>query len=362
LKSIRRLLAGPGAEPSVGRPGRDVGAATVPADRARWPEVPCTVCRAPSAERVFTVNGHQVVRCRRCRHFYVSPRPPMDVVERIYGEHYFENPAMATTDDDRYYGYLDYVADRPNIETKMTEVLDEIEAIGGRGRLLDVGCGPGFFVDLARRRGWQVEGVELNKHAVATAEELGIEGVQTGTVADVDRPDGYYDCVTILDVIEHLADPRADITEISRLLRPDGVLVVITPNADSRFARLLGPRWLEMKRAPEHLHFFTVDSLVRLLATAGFRSDEWHTIGKITTLHNFLTDMKFYGRGFWGGIDSALRRLGWVDATVGIDPRTKMCVYARKVGPPAPSVEAADRAAVTPVRLRRPIFAFAPRG
>jgi SAM-dependent methyltransferase len=362
MRGSRRFRAARRANPAPGAaPGADA-----PLTRAQPPliDVPCTICRMASHEVAFTVNGHQILRCRRCRHLYVSPRPPMEEVEQIYGEHYFENPAMATTDDDRYYGYLDYIEDRPNIEMKMGEVLDHIEAGGCHGRLLDVGCGPGFFVDLAQRRGWQAEGIELNKYAVACAEGLGIAGVRAGVLSDVDRPDGFYDCVTLFDVIEHVADPRSEIEQVSRMLRPGGVIVIITPNADGKFSRLLGPRWLEMKRAPEHLHFFTVDSMVRLLSLGGFSSREWHTIGKTTTLRNFLTDMKFYGQRFWGGIEHALERLGWAEATLGIDPRTKMCVYARKTGPAVAVAAGAPDETVTntPVRLRRPIFSVGRRG
>ena len=314
----------------------------------------CTICRDASdtAEVAYVVDGYRIVRCARCTHLYVSPRPTMDEIHEIYGEDYFENPAFENTDHDSYFGYMDYLRDRERIQIRLSEVLARIKRHEWRGRLLDVGCGLGFFVEVAQNEGWDAWGVELNKHAVDWANEHVTDRVLRGTIDTLDFPDASFDCVTMFDVIEHLDDPRTDLQDVWRVLRPGGLLVIVTPDAGALVSRALGSHWLEMKRAPEHLHFFSVDSLARVLDLSGFTAFEWHSIGKITTLRTVLADLKFYSPPVFGAVERWFDKLGWNDKVVDVDPRTKMCLYARKTGPVQPFSERAS-GLVDVTRIRR---------
>ena len=303
-------------------------------------DVACTVCRGQDRTAAYVVDGWHIVRCDGCAHLYVSPRPPMGEIECIYDEGYFANPAFGATDHDAYFGYMDYLTDRERIQVRLGEVLARIERHEWKGRLLDVGCGLGFFVETAATHGWDAWGIDLNKPAVDWAREHVTAKVDVGTVADSGFEDGSFDCVTMFDVIEHLGDPRAELAEVWRVLRPGGLLVLVTPDAGSLVSRALGPHWLEMKRAPEHLHFFSVEGLSKMLSLAGFTAFEWHSIGKITTLRSVLADLKFYSPELFGSVERFLEKRGWDERVVDVDPRTKMCLYARKTGDAHPLDEA----------------------
>ena len=199
-----------------------------------------------------------------------------------------------------------------------------------------MGCGLGLFVEVAADNGWDAWGVELNKSAVKWAQEHIGPNVRPGTIADLGAADGAFDCVTMFDVIEHLADPREELHEVNRILRPGGLLVVVTPDAGALMSRAMGSHWLEMKRAPEHLHFFTVDGLARVLAATGFASTGWHSIGKISTIRIMMADLRFYSARAVDAVERALGRLGLADRVIDLDPRTKLCLYAKKVGEPKP--------------------------
>ena len=312
----------------------------------------CTICRGTDRQPVHVIDGHRIVRCGRCRHLYVSPRPAMEDVVAIYGADYFENPAFQTTNHDGYFGYMDYLNDRENIQIRLHQVLTRIGLMHPPGRLLDVGCGPGLFLEVGDKLGWDSWGIDLNASAIDWARENVSANVRVGTVADLGAEPESFACITMFDVIEHLADPREELQEVWRLLEPGGILVVVTPDAGAPMSRLLGKHWLEMKRAPEHLQFFSVPGLAKLLDLCGFSSEYWHTIGKVTTMHNILADLRFYSDRLFGGIDKVLGRLGVADRVFDVDPHTKLCLYARKTGSPAPIQQFDTRAAPTVPKVR----------
>lgn len=260
----------------------------------------------------------------------------MEEVVSIYGEGYFENPAFADADHDAYFGYADYLNERGSIQLRAAQVLARIERHERPARLLDIGCGMGLFVEVADQRGWEAWGLDINEHAVTWARANVSERVQVGTVAELDVPDGHFDCITMFDVIEHVADPRAELEPVWRALRPGGLLVVLTPDAGALVSRALGAHWLEMKRAPEHLQFFSLDGLGSLLRHSGFDPIEWHSAGKIASLRNLLADLRFYSAPVIDFVERALERMRLADVVIDVDPRTKLCLYARKAGAPLP--------------------------
>lgn len=135
-----------------------------------------------------------------------------------------------------------------------------------RGRLLDVGCATGIFLDEARKDGWLVEGIEPSGHMRAHALSAVASRIRPGVFADVE-PDVPRDVVSFWDVLEHVEDPRETLEHAAGLLRPGGLLVVNVPNRESIPARLMGDRW--PLRLPEHLYYFTPGSLKTLLGAAG---------------------------------------------------------------------------------------------
>ena len=296
-------------------------------------DAPCTVCRSTAANGMFLVSGHPIVRCIDCGHRYVTPRPDSAAIRAIYGDDYFANPGFETGEGD-YFGYQDYFAERDNIEGLKDRVIARAERHVSVGKLLDIGCGPGFLVDVAKQRGWDAWGVDVNEHAVKWAMENGIDQVMACDALDLaDR--GPFDCMALFDVVEHFEDPLEEMSKLSTLLRPGGVVVLVTPDAGALVPRILGKRWMEMRRAPEHLHFFDVEGLSELLALSGFAPLEHHSIGKIASLHNLMSDMKFYAPGPVGALDSWMVKRGWGDINIEVDPVVKFCIYAKKVDDPA---------------------------
>jgi SAM-dependent methyltransferase len=190
----------------------------------------------------------------------------------------------------------------------------------GRGRLLDYGCWVGFLVSEAARRGWQVTGVEPSRWAADRARSRGVEVI--------DEPEGPFAAITLGDVIEHLPDPGATLDSLAALLEPGGVVWIATPDAGSRLARALGPRWWSV--IPTHLHLFTRHSLTRLLDRHGFEVLEMGTSPKTFSVAYYLERLG----GYWPPLARALVRVaraaGVADRQWTPDFRDRVAVVARR--------------------------------
>jgi SAM-dependent methyltransferase len=181
----------------------------------------------------------------------------------LYGDAYFVTGEGG--------GYLDYAADEPLHRANARDRLAVIEAAraGEPGRLLDVGCAHGFFLDEARRRGWDVTGIEIAGAAATYARDrLGIEVHDDLELLAPSRV-AAFDVVTLFQVVAHLVDPRAALSRVHELVTPGGLAVVETPNRGSRAARLLGRHW-HLATPPSIVCMFDPSSLTSLLRSTGF--------------------------------------------------------------------------------------------
>ena len=219
----------------------------------------CIVCGSTSSAPFSSKNGYQVLRCTACGLKYMYPLPAASISGDIYDRDYFEGAGKG-------HGYVNYDEDKEPMRSAFVKYLDHIRAaIGPKGRLLDVGAATGYFVALAKDAGYAAEGVDISDHAASVGRAKGLT-VRTGVIDDVE---GVFDCVTMLDLIEHVPDPRAVLKKAAILLRAGGVLVINTPDAGSLVARILGRNWHAII-PPEHIYYFDRANIKCLLEEAGF--------------------------------------------------------------------------------------------
>jgi len=160
---------------------------------------------------------------------------------------------------------------RPELRARRSyeSLLSEIEELQpGRGRLLDVGSAGCQLLATAAERGWEVEGVEISRAFVAYSRARFPFPVHEGELRTARLPAASFDVVVISHLIEHLAQPAADLAEVSRLLRPGGLVVVECPDFNCPFRILLRSRWWFF--VPGHVNHFTYRSLAALLRPLGF--------------------------------------------------------------------------------------------
>ncbi len=138
-----------------------------------------------------------------------------------------------------------------------------------KGRLLDVGCGNGRYLNEMRRLGWQVEGLDPDPLSVSLARDKYNLNVHETTLENSVLHDESYDVITLNHVIEHLHDPAACLSKCIKLLRPGGHLIIRTPNADSLGHRVFGESWFPLE-VPRHFYIFSSQSLRSLAEKVGF--------------------------------------------------------------------------------------------
>jgi SAM-dependent methyltransferase len=137
-----------------------------------------------------------------------------------------------------------------------------------QGRLLELGCGSGAMLQSMEGLGWRVDGVDFDPVAVAQARDKGLT-VHLGSLSEHVFPTETFDAITASHVIEHVCDPLGVLRECRRILKPGGLLVLITPNAASWGHRIYRADWRGLE-PPRHIRIFTPFSLATLCRRAGF--------------------------------------------------------------------------------------------
>jgi SAM-dependent methyltransferase len=214
-----------------------------PAEIERLEEVSFSYSFSPEHTKTF-----RIVRCRNCTHLFCAPLPEQLV--------------------DRYQDVVDeeYLKHAESRRLAAEAVLRNVKKHAAGRRLLDVGCATGDFMQAGRAAGFDVEGLELSTWSCAVARGRGFS-VHQKTLSQLASEGGpQFDVISLIGVIEHFPDPRAEMDNLARLLRPGGILVIWTGDVSSWLARLLGRRWWYWQG--QHIQYFTQKSLSHLARVA----------------------------------------------------------------------------------------------
>lgn len=286
--------------------------------------IPCNLCGSHDNHPFCPENGLRLVQCKRCALVYVSPRPDPRELYALYGETYFNN------DQSGVVGYSNYLKDEANIRKTFAGRLTRLEQFIKRGKVLDVGCAAGFFLDEAHERGWQVQGLDVSSFAADyAAKRFGFD-VRQGSLTEQDYPAGNYDLITLWDVIEHVPDPKAYIQRAAELLRAGGVLALATPDVDSLPARLTGKRWVGYKLSEEHVYYFSIRTLRDMLEAAGLDVIDTRHAGKYVTVRLFLNRLGMYSPIMARLLALAERRFKLSERSIYVNPYDIVLMTARK--------------------------------
>lgn len=266
--------------------------------------VSCPVCASGEAVPVLRAGGRRMVRCRQCRLVYRNPRPSEADLAVPAGV------ALAAPQEE-------WLTDRraPNFR----RFLDGWP--GPPGRLLDLGCGSGAFLELAKARGWEAVGVDLSPAAVQYAQERRGVSARCGDLRETEFPSHAFTLVTLWNVLEFVPDPVALLREIHRVLAPGGHLFLRTQSYSFQRLSFRLTSWAvdrPDKTFVFHLTSFSPAPLRLLFAKTGFQpvkvsnsvptwGDPYRALGGADRLmaavkvavYGFAEGLYFLSRGRW---------------------------------------------------------------
>ncbi len=290
--------------------------------------LPCDLCGGREAQFLMTcarLDG-PLVRCRRCGLVYVGQRK--------------EDFTFSTWDPERSRRLAERVRaldlvdeqiearERPIRERVMAERVRWVQRFVPRGRLLELGCAEGTFLEQAARAGFHAYGIEPDPTTSAQARERPNVNVFPGTLGEAPYPPAFFDVVVLFHVLEHLDSPRRTLGEIHRLLRPGGVVIIETPNIASFWFRLLGRRWRQF--IPDHYYFFSPVTLTRLLQESGFRVLELTHPRRIVSL-GLLADRVRRSHALVGRfLRKGIAFVGWEEKTLALRLSDVLLASAKK--------------------------------
>ncbi len=260
--------------------------------------VECCICGSSSATTVgrgedyeyhTSADTFSAVRCNSCNLIYLNPRPSVKEFEVIYPPTYH-----AFDFSPKQYGFVYKV--RTRLEANRS--LSRCKGLGDDARILDVGCGDGFHLNLIKKYGnkkWTLEGIDLDKRAVEAARKCGLN-VHLGSVEEMDIPQESFDLVFMIQTIEHVEKPAAILSSIFKLLKKNGKLVIVTDNTDSLDFKIYKDRYWGGYHFPRHWNLFNKKSLSKLAVQTGFEVEDLSTIVSpvnwVYSIHNSLVGRK----------------------------------------------------------------------
>jgi SAM-dependent methyltransferase len=250
-------------------PKEHAAAVADPGRRHAGIEVPkaCALCGGTRLQQLFHVDqkhaksrwDYHVVRCVRCGLLYRHPGIRPERLGDLYATGKYAKFLAGAYTRERVQRY----------EVTMASFGALFESGQGR-RLLDFGCGNGLFLDVAHQRGFECYGVDLAADAIEAARKrLSGRHAYHGAPDDIQEiAAGGFHVITLWSVLAHLAQPVEDLTMLRRLLAPDGVLLILTVNAESLVLKRRLETWGGF--TPNHLIFVSPQTLPLLLRRAGF--------------------------------------------------------------------------------------------
>lgn len=230
----------------------------------------CSVCAKKTAtiyrtsvKSVYSDKAYDVLHCSNCDHYFTDPVFTPEELDDIYTNKYSYDAHSLIEGEKtmRASKYAEYIANLKGVSTA-----------------LEVGCMHGLLLTQMEKRGLKVSGVELDPEAVEYCKSQGLNVVQSSIEDHLKKAGNKHDVIIMSHVIEHIADPKKQLSELRKRMSDKGRLVLITPNSKAPSRKLFGRFW-GYWQVPVHINHFNITSMKELLKQTGFE----------------LTDQTFYG-------------------------------------------------------------------
>jgi SAM-dependent methyltransferase len=232
--------------------------------------IPCALCGSSESEFLFNAKDrlHGIsgsftyVKCINCGLVYMNPQISLEDLKAFYPNDY--EPHKSHLDKPGKSEKMSKSRLRRSLPKFLLQKLNE------NSRVLDVGCGNGKFLnEIKSIFGCKVYGLDISEQAAKTAKDNYAIEVFMGVVTAAPFPPDYFDVITAWQYMEHVHNPLESLQMFYRLLKPDGLCAISSPNFDSFNAKIFKERWFGLE-CPRHLYIYTPETINKLLRKAGF--------------------------------------------------------------------------------------------
>ena len=210
-------------------------------------QLKCKLCKSGNLVRVYNFNNRDILKCKNCNLIFTNFTKKTSLRE-IYTKEYFDERK-------EYFG---------GSRARFSKDLRLIKGYKDSGNLLDVGCGIGIFLDLAKKSGYEVYGLDVSDFAAKTAKAKFSVNVKVGELERTNPIKEKFDVITMFDYFEHVTDPNVVLGRSRSLLKDDGILLILTIEENAlitKVARLMykfGIKWPAERIHPiDHNNYFT---------------------------------------------------------------------------------------------------------
>jgi len=235
----------------------------------------CPICGSASTGMLFQKH----YKCKNCGLIFFEYTLNVADLAKIYDEKYFRGKV-----------YCDYIQEKTFRKKLFLEKLNLIKTyIPPNGKVLDVGCATGFFLEVMRKLGYETYGIEVSDYASNYARNMLKLNVITGDLLSASFPDDFFDIITMFDVLEHLPNPIETLAECSRIIKRGGILIIETLNADSLIFKILKQNW-PLFSPPYHLFYFNQKNIGLLLDKCKFERI------KVLPIQTYIPSLKGFKR------------------------------------------------------------------
>jgi len=231
----------------------------------------CILCNSTSLKPLSAYRNHHLCRCSSCGLIFSQHNPDSHQLKEFY----------------KQYSYDEYYYISPITLKRYREILSSLEKYRKLNRILDVGCGNGIFLSVAKEMGWECYGTEYSEKAVELCRKQGLS-VLHGSLSDVYRQLPEVDVIISIEVLEHINTPNEELSLFFALLRTGGVVYITTPNFNGLLRPILKEKY-DIIAYPEHLTYYTPKTLRKAFRNHHFRPLWVKTTGiSVSRLKNAL--------------------------------------------------------------------------
>jgi len=244
----------------------------------------CPICRHKQ-KLAFKKLSYPIYKCPNCDLYITHLKNSYhQVIKNYYTQGYFTGKKNKA-------GYANYQQDHQVVRRNALSYIDLLSKHKTNGKLLDVGCATGIFLEEAQKKGFKPHGIDVSEYAVKIAQKKFKQKVKKGTLPNKKFLNYSFDVITLFDVFEHLDKPNKQLATYKKLLKKNGLIFIVTGNTDSLLSKIQKQNW-HFFIPPQHVYFYSLKNLTTLLSSHGFKIIHTSNVGKHLSIRYLLHLMR----------------------------------------------------------------------